>query len=161
MTVFRLRRWLLPLSIVTLLVSAAVLAWSTVATCPAEVAEATARPAALTGRRSDDTRMKLSLKDFEPLLAGRLQAPLFDPPPPAPAPEVKKELPPPPVKLLATMPEPGGGYAMFSDAVGNTLVKSLGGEILSGGVKLELVEVAGDHVVVRQQERLITLKLPH
>ena len=109
--------------------------------------------------QSAEKAVNLSMKDFEPFLAKRHQGPLFDPPPPAPPVVVKKETPPPPLKLLATMPEPNGGCAMFSDAAGASLVKSVGDQIVSGGVMVTLVEIANDHVVVRQEDRTITLKL--
>ena len=159
MVVLRFRLCLALLSAAMLLCSLAVLAWSLAVPCQVELAVPGAKRVAGAPSAASEARARLSLEDFAPLLVRRLQAPLFDPPPKKPAAVVKNELPPPPLKLLATMPEPGGGCAMFADASGGTLVKSLGDQIAGGGVAIEVVEIANDHVVVRQEKRLITLKL--
>jgi hypothetical protein len=159
MFIFRLRLWLPLLSAAMLLGSVAVFVWSITASCRVELEGARLKPAA-EKRSAGEDKAKLTLEDFGPLVSRHLQAPLFDPPPKKAAPVVKKEPPPPPVKLLATMPEPGGGCAMLSDADGTTLIKSLGDRITGGGTTVELVEIASDHIVLRQEDRLITLKLP-
>lgn len=159
MVVARFRKYLSLLTAVVFLSALATLAWSMSAPCQVEVAGPGVRPV---GAKpvAPQTAVRLAFGDFEVLLSRRLQAPLFDPPPQKAPALVKKELPPPPVKLLATMPEPGGGCAMFSDTGGGTLVKSRGDQITGGGAPVELVEIADDHVVVRQATRLITMKLP-
>ena len=159
MFVFRLRLWLPLLSAAMLVGSVVAIVWSIAAPCRVEL-DGARRKSAGEKRSTSEAKAKLKLDDFEPLVSRHLQAPLYDPPPKKPPPVVKKELPPPPVKLLATMPEPGGGSAMLSDADGTTLFKSVGDRITGGGTTVELVEIASDHIVLRQEDRLITLKLP-
>lgn len=159
MFIVRLRFWLPLMSVTMFLGSAAVLAWSVVASRHVEIGTAAKARTAIEKKDVSQSKTPPSLKEFEPFLTQRFQGPLFDLPPPKPAPAAKKETPPPPIKLLATMPEPGGGCAMLSDASGATLVKSVGDQILGGAVSIVLVEVASDHVVVRQEEQRITLKL--
>jgi len=48
---------------------------------------------------------------------------------------------------------------MFSDPKGVIVVKAVGDRITGGSSPAEIVEIAGDHVVLRYDQRLITLKL--
>jgi len=139
--------------------SLAMLAWSVLAPCQVSVPSASRTGDPTIELAPAEKTEKLSLATFEPLFRRRFQAPLYDPPPEKPQPLVKEVAPPPPVKLLATMLEPGGGHAMFSDRNGTILIKSVGDEISGGDSRAELTEIAYDHVVLRHEERLITLKL--
>ena len=102
---------------------------------------------------------ELSAEKRQALVQRRFQRPLFDPPPPPP-PVVEKK-PPPTVtlKLLATMPEPGGGQAMFLDAQGSMILKSVGDDVPASSGRATLTEIANDHVLLRCQDTVITLKL--
>ena len=159
MLIRRLRFWLPVISTTMLVGSLAVLAWSVLAPCRLNVSSAarTRRPSAATLPTGEPNQ--LSLESFKPLLQRRFQAPLYDPPPKEAAPVVKKVAPPPPVKLLATMPETGGGHAMFSDPKGSIRIWAAGDRITVGSSAAEIVEIADDHVVLRHEERLVTLKL--
>jgi len=89
----------------------------------------------------------------------QFQRPLFDPPPPPPPVVEKKPPPTVSVKLLATMPEPGGGQAMFADSQGAIVIKSLGEDVAASSGRAQLTEIANDHVLFRCEETVITLKL--
>jgi len=164
MPIRRLRFWLPVISLAMLGGSLAVLAWSLLAPCQVNVSAAVPAPrpgpaTSAAGYPLAGRPNRLTPESFQPLFARRFQAPLYDPPPKTPAPVVKQVAPPPPVKLLATMPEPGGGHAMFSDPKGAVVVRAVGDRITGGSSPAEIVEIAGDHVVLRYDQRLITLKL--
>ncbi len=90
------------------------------------------------------------------------QRPLYDPVVEAPAPKVKKVIPPPPIEVIATMPEPGGGgHAMIKDDNGRISSLAVGAMISAGGTKAKLVRIYGDHIEVEHEERLITIELKH
>ena len=159
MSIHRLRLWLPILAVAMLACSFALLAWAVLA--PSEVNNRQVRtsPRRNVELGAPDQADAPSWKDFEPLFGRRFQRPLFDPPPEAPPAPVVKVTPPPPVKLVATMPEPDGGHAMFSDPRGAILIKSVGDEITGGDTPAVVTEIAEDHVVLRHEGRLVTLKL--
>ncbi len=159
MQIRRLRFWLPVVSTALLAGSAAVVAWAVLAPCRVEVSAVGPGRRAVAASTPTDRTNRLAMEDFQPLFGRRFQAPLYDPPPKKPAPVVKKVAPPPPMKLVGTMPEPGGGYAMFSGPKRKTLIRTVGDQIPGGSSPAEIVEIAHDHVVLRYEERLITLKL--
>ena len=98
-------------------------------------------------------------QQWDRLFSRRFQKPLYDPPPPKPAPVVKKEIPPPPIKVLATMVEPGGGFATIQDNSGNVRVLQVGATIAAGGTTAKLLQVHEDSVELEHEGKVITMKL--
>lgn len=106
---------------------------------------------------SPDAAM-LSLSSFEDVMSRRLQAPLYDPPPKAaPPPKAVQRKPPPQVRLLATMIEPGLRQAMFSDPRGNILIRKVGQQVSDQSTSAELVEISDNKVVLRHGDQLVTM----
>jgi len=159
MLVHRLRLWLPVLSMAMFAASAAVLAWAVLAPCHVRTSPPASHLAAKLDVPLSDQVETTSLADFEPLFARRFQRPLFDPPPVEVLPPVKKVIPPPPVKLVATMPEPNGGRAMFSDTSGKIFLRGVGDEIKGANSSAEVTEITAEHVVLRHEGQDITLKL--
>lgn len=159
MLIHRLRFWLPALSMAMLACSAAVVTWAVLAPCQVAIeSPAPSRPRTPENTASDQLET-VSLDDFEPLFDRRFQRPLFDPPPPEAPPPKKKVIPPPPVKLVATMPEPGGGRAMFSDESGKIIIRGLGDQVKGAGTQAEVTEITADQVVLHHQGKDVTLKL--
>jgi hypothetical protein len=97
--------------------------------------------------------------ESEAVFERQFRRPLFDPPPKTPEPVVEKPPTPPPVRLVATMPEPGGGHAMLADMKGAISVRRVGQEMIAGGSSVVIKEVASDKVVLLFENRLVTLTL--
>jgi hypothetical protein len=114
------------------------------------------------GPRNSEPRslQRLSKDDFAAVVDRKYQAPLFDPPPaPPPAPPPPKPKPTLSVKLIATMVEPTGNQAMFSDPKGSIQIVGIGSQIASSGAPGEIMEIESNRVVVKLEEELLTLQL--
>jgi len=100
-----------------------------------------------------------ALSQFKPLWKKRLRLPLYDPPPPKP--KVVKVKPPPPLKtkLLGTMIEPGNSRAMLSTPRGAVELKGVGDVIDTETPPAKVVTIEPNRVVVRRNDRLITLEI--
>lgn len=159
MLVHRLRLWLPALSTTMFACSVAVLTWAVLAPRQVRTSPPASMPAGKLDAALSDQAETTALEDFEPLFTRRFQRPLFDPPPVEAPPPVKKVIPPPPVKLVATMPEPDGGRAMFSDKRGKIIIRGVGDEIKGADTRVEVTEITADHVVLRQEGQDVTLKL--
>lgn len=157
-------RWILPLiSLAMLVASAAALAWAVLAPCqvfcPETSSAKTPLPKAAKEVLSSGSAQEVAGPTVQALARRQFQRPLFDPPPPPPP--VVKPPPPPtvPFTLLATMPESGGGQAMFTDSQGAIVIKSLGEEVPASSGRARLTEITNDHVLFRCEETVITLEL--
>lgn len=159
MLVHRLRLWLPVLSAAMFACSAAVTAWAVLAPCQVKAPPAASTPAGKVAIALPDREQRASIEDFEPLFGRRFQRPLFDPPPVEAPPPVKKVIPLPPMKLVATMPEPDGGRAMFSDKNGKIIIRGVGDVIKDADTSAEVTQITADHVVLHHEGQDVTLKL--
>ncbi len=91
--------------------------------------------------------------------AHRFQRPLFDPPPPKPPPEVKREIPPPAIKLVATMTKASGGLAYVKNSAGNSASYRIGDTIESAGTTCVLLRVHADSIEVQREDRVFRITL--
>ncbi len=152
-------RFLLRLSAALMLtVSAALITWAI--TAPILLPEAS--PAATRPDKQQQTESDTAVADLnesEAIFERQFRRPLFDPPPKEPERVVEKPPTPPPVRLVATMPEPGGGHAMLADTKGTISVRGIGQEMLAGGSSVVVKEIASDKVVLLFENRLVTLTL--
>lgn len=96
---------------------------------------------------------------WQQLFLHRFRRPLYDPPPDEPAPVVEKVIPPPPIRVLSTMVEPGGGFATVMDDQGNIYVLSLGATITAGGTAAKLVRIDETSVELAHEGRVLTMEL--
>lgn len=139
--------------------SAALVAWAVTAPIKLPDSPATTGPAPTRNRITVDESTRLNPGQFEAVFERQFRRPLFDPPPEEPAPVVETPPTPPPVRLVATMPEPGGGHAMLADAKGSISVRGIGQEMRAGDSSVVIKEVSSDAVVLLYEDRLVTLTL--
>ncbi len=120
---------------------------------PTDTPQAPARAQARTEPSQSDPN------EYEAVFERRFRRLLYDPPPKEPEPVVEAPPTPPPVRLVATMPEPGGGHVMLADTSGAVLVRALGQTVTAAGSSVVIKEISSDKVVLLHEERLVTLTL--
>lgn len=139
--------------------SLAVVLWAALTPCEIALPVVTAPAAKNGGAQSSPKTQAVAWEAFDAICQRRYQRPLYDPPPKETPPPVERVVPPPKFKLVATMAENGGGRALFTDPAGVQVIKSVGSTLVDGQSQAVVAEIAKDHVVLRQGDRSVTLKL--
>lgn len=97
---------------------------------------------------------------WEVLFERRFQERLYDPPPELPPPRVEKPIPPPPIRLIATMAEPGGGgHAIVRDDKGANRVVPVGAVVTAGDVTVRIIAVRHNSIELEHGDRLVVVAL--
>lgn len=159
MSIRKIRFWSLLGSLGACGVAATLVVWATTAP-PEQFFDASDSLPVEVPTDSIATPPLLAREELASLSARKYQAPLFDPPPPpAPPPPPPKPKPTLTVKLMATMIDPTGNQAMFSDAKGAIRIVNIGDHVAATEGTAEVLEIDSNRVVVKLQEDLVTLQL--
>ena len=107
--------------------------------------------------RQPSTSSAATAEGFDDLLDLSLRRPLVDPPPTAAVPPTFASTAPaaPALRLAGIVVEPGHSFALFVDAGGASLVRTVGQR--AGGA--DVVAIAPAAVTVRSNGQLVTLRL--